>query len=124
MVRQFPSSALSRPRTTLGLRSVALYRSFQTNLLLPRSPPRVEHRTSPLPTTRADEESGRELSGNVQFLKDLTRWTFQETGVLKVAKKDHYRALDGKTEKFYRVGDELVRPFSWKISFLWQEQMD
>ena len=48
-------------------------------------------------------------SGNKAFIKDLTSWTFQESGVLRASGAVLSRAIDGKSLSLYRVRDELVR---------------
>ncbi|ORY45436.1 Dolichyl-diphosphooligosaccharide--protein glycosyltransferase subunit WBP1 [Leucosporidium creatinivorum] len=47
-------------------------------------------------------------SGNTAFIADLTRWTFGESGLLRVEEIRHARTSDGATADLYRVGDELV----------------
>lgn len=51
-----------------------------------------------------------EASGNAAFIKDLTSWTFHETGVIRAENVKHSRAVDGASRSLYRVRDELVRP--------------
>src|SRR4051812_36171884 len=48
-------------------------------------------------------------SGNEAFARDLTEWTFQEDGVLKVVSRSHHK--EGETEQLeiYRVKDDIVR---------------
>ncbi|KAM0754052.1 Dolichyl-diphosphooligosaccharide-protein glycosyltransferase 48kDa subunit [Meredithblackwellia eburnea MCA 4105] len=46
-------------------------------------------------------------SGNAPFLKDITNWTFQRSGVLKVESTKLSRAKDGQSLPLYRVRDEL-----------------
>ncbi|KAI5478789.1 dolichyl-diphosphooligosaccharide-protein glycotransferase [Pseudohyphozyma bogoriensis] len=46
-------------------------------------------------------------SGNADFIADLTRWTFHETGVLRVASSSLSRARDGAVLDLYRVKEEL-----------------
>ncbi|KAK4052275.1 oligosaccharyl transferase glycoprotein complex, beta subunit [Microbotryomycetes sp. JL221] len=46
-------------------------------------------------------------SGNEQFVRDLTRWTFRQTGQLKSSTLRHSRAKDGVTSKQYKVKDEI-----------------
>lgn len=52
---------------------------------------------------------------NREFAKQLTAWTFKETGVLKVGKIEHHLATEGEvaTEdlnpKIYRIKNETVR---------------
>ena len=51
---------------------------------------------------------------NRDFAKQLTAWTFKETGVLKVGKIEHYLATDGEVAaedlnpKLYRIKNETV----------------
>lgn len=52
---------------------------------------------------------------NREFAKQLTAWTFKETGVLKVEKIEHHLATDGEVAaealnpKIYRIKNETVR---------------
>lgn len=52
---------------------------------------------------------------NRDFAKQLTAWTFKETGVLKVGKIEHHLATDGEVAaedlnpKIYRIKNETVR---------------
>ena len=52
---------------------------------------------------------------NREFAKQLTAWTFKETGVLKVGKIEHHLATDGEVAaedlnpKIYRINNETVR---------------
>nr|CAG8547931.1 1116_t:CDS:10 [Entrophospora candida] len=47
-------------------------------------------------------------SGNEAFAKDLTEWSFQEKGVLKVVSRNHHK--EGETEQLdiYRIKDDIV----------------
>ncbi|SGZ05020.1 BQ5605_C032g11104 [Microbotryum silenes-dioicae] len=47
-------------------------------------------------------------SGNTAFLSDLTRWTMQETGIIRIDATRHYRASDGQRQDLYRMGEELA----------------
>jgi oligosaccharyltransferase complex subunit beta len=53
-------------------------------------------------------------TANREFAKQLTAWTFKETGVLKVGKIEHHLAKDDLTVEdlnptIYRVKNETVR---------------
>jgi oligosaccharyltransferase complex subunit beta len=51
---------------------------------------------------------------NREFAKQLTAWTFKETGVLKVEKIEHHLATEGEVTaedlnpKIYRIKNETV----------------
>ncbi|CAG8677307.1 10463_t:CDS:2, partial [Cetraspora pellucida] len=47
-------------------------------------------------------------SGNEDFAKDLTKWTFQEKGVLKVTSKHHHKEGEGEELEIYRIKDNIV----------------
>ena len=50
-------------------------------------------------------------NNNVQFAKDITSWTFQESGVIKTTRFDHHHPGQESSEEepsVYRVGDEVV----------------
>lgn len=55
-------------------------------------------------------------TANRDFAKQLTAWTFKETGVLKVGKIEHHLATDGEiaaedlNPKIYRIKNETVCP--------------
>ena len=53
--------------------------------------------------------SSTQKSGNAEFAEELTRWAFQERGVLRQREVFHYHK-DNKTElaSVYRVGDDAV----------------
>ncbi|KAK4701161.1 oligosaccharyltransferase complex subunit beta, partial [Phenoliferia sp. Uapishka_3] len=55
-------------------------------------------------------------SGNLAFINDLTRWTFQESGILRLSSPHLRRAIDGKALPLYRVRDEL--DYSIEVSTL------
>ncbi|KAI9372564.1 Dolichyl-diphosphooligosaccharide--protein glycosyltransferase subunit WBP1 [Aspergillus egyptiacus] len=63
---------------------------------------------------------GKEVkTGNREFAKQLTAWTFKETGVLKVGKIEHHLAKDDLSAedlnpKIYRIKNETV--FSVEVS--------
>lgn len=54
-------------------------------------------------------------TANREFAKQLTAWTFKETGVLKVGKIEHHLATEGEVAaadlnpKIYRIKNETVR---------------
>ena len=54
-------------------------------------------------------------TANRDFAKQLTAWTFKETGVLKIGKIEHHLASDGEVAsadlnpKIYRIKNETVR---------------
>lgn len=72
-------------------------------------------------------------TGNAGFAEDLTKWIFQETGVVKVVKSGHFRK-DGVSKEMYRIKDDLVRnnffllrPGTGCVGFvagLWELSMD
>ncbi|SCV73025.1 BQ2448_6950 [Microbotryum intermedium] len=68
---------------------------------------------------RASVESSNGLrfarSGNAAFISDLTRWTMQETGVIRIDAARHYRASDGQRQDLYRVGEELPQAYDVDI---------
>lgn len=55
----------------------------------------------------------RIASGNREFAQKIVSWTFQETGVLRVAKIEHGRVgAEERNEGIYRVKNELVSSYS------------
>ncbi|KAF7970193.1 hypothetical protein HWV62_24840 [Athelia sp. TMB] len=67
----------------------------------------------------SDEFARKELptgkaSGNEQFAKDVTAWTFQENHVLRVDSVSHHRVNETSTPDFYTTNDQIV--YSIKIS--------
>lgn len=59
-------------------------------------------------------------TANREFAKQLTAWTFKETGVLKVDKIEHHLATNGEVSvddlnpKIYRIKNETVREFQYQ----------
>ena len=49
-----------------------------------------------------------EKSGNEEFVKQLTQWTFQEKSVLKVVGHSHRKQNDTQQLDWYRVKDDIV----------------
>lgn len=47
-------------------------------------------------------------SGNPALIEALTKWTFQEQGLLKVMAISHHRVGETESPKQYRVKDEVV----------------
>jgi len=47
------------------------------------------------------------ISGNREFCKDLTLWTFQDIGVLRVNSVRHYNADTGESPDMYTVKDRI-----------------
>lgn len=70
-------------------------------------------------------------TGNKLFAKQVTAWTFQETGVLHVGRVEHHlSSIDGEplqkkfvarledpNPKIYRIKNEVVRSFIFSIKF-------
>lgn len=66
-------------------------------------------------TASVKAPNGKKVStANREFAKQLTGWTFKETGVLKVGKIEHHLATDGEVAaddlnpKIYRIKNETV----------------
>lgn len=65
-------------------------------------------------TVKAPGDGKQMKTVNQEFAKQLTAWTFKETGVLKVEKIEHHLAEDGEitpeklNPKIYRVKNETV----------------
>lgn len=49
-------------------------------------------------------------SGNLAFITQLSKWAFQETGVLKVWSKVHHRENETAQHGIYRIKDDMVSP--------------
>jgi oligosaccharyltransferase complex subunit beta len=47
-------------------------------------------------------------SGNQEFIHQLSQWTFQEKGVLKVVGHSHHKQNDTEQLEWYRVKDDIV----------------
>lgn len=47
-------------------------------------------------------------SGNEDFISQLSQWTFQEKGVLKVVGHSHHKQNDTEQLDWYRVKDDIV----------------
>ncbi|KAJ3114116.1 hypothetical protein HDU96_002537 [Phlyctochytrium bullatum] len=47
-------------------------------------------------------------SGNLGFITDVSKWAFQERGVLKVKSVFHHRPGEDKTHGAYRIKDDMV----------------
>ena len=64
-------------------------------------------------TVKAPGEKKQTETVNREFAKQLTSWTFKETGVLKVRKIEHHLAEDGEVQELnpgiYRVKNNIVR---------------
>ncbi len=52
--------------------------------------------------------SSNDKSGNEEFVKQLTQWTFQEKGVLKMIGYNHHKENETEQLDWYRVKDEIV----------------
>lgn len=48
------------------------------------------------------------ISGNREFIEQLSQWTFQEKGVLKVVGHSHHKQNDTEQLEWYRVKDDIV----------------
>ncbi|KAG0749576.1 hypothetical protein G6F23_000938 [Rhizopus arrhizus] len=57
-----------------------------------------------------DIKSGQSFdkSGNEEFINQLTQWTFQERGVLKVVGFHHHKEGEVEQRDWYRVKDDIV----------------
>ncbi|KAL1919140.1 uncharacterized protein VTP21DRAFT_2522 [Calcarisporiella thermophila] len=49
-----------------------------------------------------------EQSGNAEFVKELTRWTFQEKGVLKISQVHHHKTEETEQLSMYRMKDNIT----------------
>ncbi|EIT76341.1 oligosaccharyltransferase [Aspergillus oryzae 100-8] len=66
-------------------------------------------------TVKAPGDGKESETANREFAKQLTAWTFKETGVLKVGKIEHHLAEGGELNpKIYRIKNETV--FSIEVS--------
>ncbi|CAG8547414.1 14908_t:CDS:2, partial [Dentiscutata heterogama] len=61
---------------------------------------------SPIQKTNSAESFTK--SGNEDFVKDLTKWTFQEKGVLKVTSRNHHKENETEELEVYRIKDNIV----------------
>ncbi|KAG0750532.1 hypothetical protein G6F62_010155 [Rhizopus arrhizus] len=63
-----------------------------------------------LMSSAANLHSGQsnDKSGNEEFVKQLTQWTFQEKGVLKMIGYNHHKENETEQLDWYRVKDEIV----------------
>lgn len=48
-------------------------------------------------------------SGNRAFVRDVSQWAFQESGVLRIASATHHRQGEAEERSVYRIKDDLVR---------------
>lgn len=68
-------------------------------------------------TVKGPNDGKKAKTGNREFAKQLTAWTFKETGVLKVGSIEHHLAEDGEiapdklNPTMYRVKNETVCRF-------------
>lgn len=74
-------------------------------------------------TVKAPGGKGAETA-NREFAKQLTAWTFKETGVLKVGNIEHHLAKDDLTPEdlnpgIYRIKNETVRVY-YTVSLLYR----
>lgn len=64
------------------------------------------------PAMLSDKWWGKDLdgveTGNRAVLEDLTRWLFQETGVIRVAKTHHYRKGESTPREAYTKKDDVT----------------
>lgn len=51
----------------------------------------------------------RTVSGNRKFIEELTKWTFQEKGVLDVVAVQHHKVGEEEAPAHYRIKDNMVR---------------
>jgi dolichyl-diphosphooligosaccharide---protein glycosyltransferase subunit DDOST/WBP1 len=51
-------------------------------------------------------------SGNKQFVQDITKWTFQETLVLRIDNTTHHRVGEAVPRETYTTNDNVVRPLT------------
>ncbi|KAF9983045.1 hypothetical protein BGZ65_002239 [Modicella reniformis] len=58
---------------------------------------------------RGDKEA---QSGNRKFIEELTKWTFQEKGVLDVAAVQHHKPGEKETPEHYRIKDNMTYTIS------------
>ena len=54
-------------------------------------------------------------SGNEDFLGELTKWTFQEKGILRVISREVHKEGEHKQHHTYRIKDDVVSSFSLSI---------
>ncbi|ORY93370.1 Dolichyl-diphosphooligosaccharide--protein glycosyltransferase subunit WBP1 [Syncephalastrum racemosum] len=50
----------------------------------------------------------KRTSSNAAFVEDLTKWTFQEKGVLKILSHRHHKVNETEQPKHYRIKDDMV----------------
>lgn len=55
-----------------------------------------------------NELTNSKETGNRKAVEDLTKWLFQETGVLKVVETRHHKKGGSEPEEEYRKKDEVV----------------
>ena len=58
-------------------------------------------------------------SGNAQFVKDVTAWTFQESLVLRVDKTEHHLVNGTESLEQYTTNDNIVRFLPSLPACLW-----
>ncbi|KAJ3008807.1 hypothetical protein HKX48_008331 [Thoreauomyces humboldtii] len=56
----------------------------------------------------ADREVDGQKSGNKAFVEAVSRWAFQETGVLRVMGKKHHRVNETDQHGIYRIKDDMI----------------
>ncbi|KAI7900438.1 Dolichyl-diphosphooligosaccharide--protein glycosyltransferase subunit WBP1 [Cokeromyces recurvatus] len=56
----------------------------------------------------AQIDSKSSKSGNEEFIKQLSQWTFQEKGVLKIVGHHHHKEGETEQRDWYRVKDDIV----------------
>ncbi|KAI7852645.1 Dolichyl-diphosphooligosaccharide--protein glycosyltransferase subunit WBP1 [Circinella umbellata] len=52
--------------------------------------------------------SDRFPSGNIEFVEQLSKWTFQEKSVLKVVDHRHHKVNETSQPEYYRIKDEMM----------------
>ncbi|GLB35520.1 putative essential subunit of the N-oligosaccharyl transferase (OST) complex which catalyzes the transfer of a high mannose oligosaccharide from a lipid-linked oligosaccharide donor to an asparagine residue within an Asn-X-Ser Thr consensus motif in nascent polypeptide chains [Lyophyllum shimeji] len=61
----------------------------------------------------SDEYARKEISkgvpsGNLQFNRDVAKWTFQETNVLRIDRTEHHRVNETEAREQYTTNDKIV----------------
>ena len=53
-------------------------------------------------------KTSAKYSGNREFSRNVLKWAFQRTGVLRITNADHHRVNQTRAE-YYRIKDDMVR---------------
>jgi len=56
-----------------------------------------------------------EKSGNLDFITNISKWTFQEKKVLKVVSSKHHKVGETERPEYYTIKNNIVRSLTTNI---------